>query len=193
MPPQHSWEPWQLRMTGQLCFLSWKLSKTQQKYSVTKIELLAIMETLKEFKVMPWGQCIKVFADQKNLSRDALGLTSDRVHQWRLLLEKNIYIRDSKYSCRCNFAARIWSQAKYYQWIHPCNAWCVIRGDEHTRMEISCAPLVMLQWIQCINSKSLHSDKCSFCKSQQGGQNIPSHNQGNCRGSTSQCNPETSL
>jgi hypothetical protein len=31
-------------------FFSKKLSKTQQKYSVTEIELLAIMEILKEFK-----------------------------------------------------------------------------------------------------------------------------------------------
>jgi hypothetical protein len=30
-------------------FFSWKLSTTQCKYSVTKIELLAIVKTLKEF------------------------------------------------------------------------------------------------------------------------------------------------
>jgi hypothetical protein len=29
----------------------------------------------------------KVFTDHANLMRDALGLTSDRVYQWRLLLE----------------------------------------------------------------------------------------------------------
>eukprot|EP00804_Cyclotella_cryptica_P030920 CCRYP_020747-RA/>CCRYP_020747-RA protein AED:0.17 eAED:-0.07 QI:0/0/0/1/0/0/2/0/76 len=33
-----------------------KLSETQQKYSVTEIELLAIVETLKEFKGMLWGK-----------------------------------------------------------------------------------------------------------------------------------------
>jgi hypothetical protein len=33
-----------------IAFFSRKLSNTQQKYSVTKIELLAIMETQKEFK-----------------------------------------------------------------------------------------------------------------------------------------------
>ncbi len=56
--------------------LSRKLSKTQRKYSVTKIELLAIVKTLKEFKGMLWGQNIKVFTDHANLMRDALGLNS---------------------------------------------------------------------------------------------------------------------
>jgi hypothetical protein len=70
-----------------IAFFSRKLSKMQIKYSVTNIELLAIVETLKEFKGMLWEQCIKVFTDHENLTRDALGLTSDRVHQWRLLLE----------------------------------------------------------------------------------------------------------
>jgi hypothetical protein len=69
-----------------IVFFSRKLSKTQQKYS--KIELLAIVETLKEFKGMLCGQDIKVYTDHKNLTRDALGLTSDRVHHWQLLLEE---------------------------------------------------------------------------------------------------------
>jgi hypothetical protein len=73
-----------------IAFFSRKLSKTQQQYSVTKIELLAIVETLKEFKGMlgVWGRDIKVYTDHKNLTRDALGLTSDRVNRWRLLLEE---------------------------------------------------------------------------------------------------------
>eukprot|EP00804_Cyclotella_cryptica_P019684 CCRYP_016448-RA/>CCRYP_016448-RA protein AED:0.42 eAED:0.40 QI:0/0/0/0.5/0/0/4/0/183 len=37
-----------------LAFFSRKLSVTQQKYSMTEIELLAIVETLKEFKCMLW-------------------------------------------------------------------------------------------------------------------------------------------
>jgi hypothetical protein len=64
-----------------IAFFSQKLSETQRKYSVTEIELLAIVETLKEFKDMLWGQSIKVY-DHKNLTRDALGLTSDRVYRW---------------------------------------------------------------------------------------------------------------
>ncbi len=54
----------------------------QQKYSVTEIELLAIGQTVKEFKRILWGQDIKVYTDHKNLTRDALGLTSDRVYRW---------------------------------------------------------------------------------------------------------------
>ncbi len=63
-----------------IVFFSRKLSETQQKYSVTKIELLAVVEILKEFKGMLRGQSIKVFTGHNNLTRDALGLTSDRVY-----------------------------------------------------------------------------------------------------------------
>ncbi len=52
----------------------------QRKYSVTKIELLAIVETLKEFKRMLLGQSIKVYTVHANLIRDALGMTSDHVY-----------------------------------------------------------------------------------------------------------------
>jgi hypothetical protein len=80
-----------------IMFFSRKLSTTQRKYSITKIELLAIVETLKEFKGILWGQSIKVYTNHANLIRDALGLTSDQVYQWRLLLEeyrpKIVYIK----------------------------------------------------------------------------------------------------
>jgi hypothetical protein len=56
-----------------IALFSRKSSKMQQKYSVTEIELLTIVERLKEFKGMLWGQDIKVFTDHKNLTRDALG------------------------------------------------------------------------------------------------------------------------
>jgi hypothetical protein len=71
-----------------IAFFTRKLSTTQCKYSVTEIELLVIVKTLKEFKGMLWGQSIKVYTDQANLIRDALGMTLDRVYRWRLLLEE---------------------------------------------------------------------------------------------------------
>ena len=37
---------------------------------------------------MLWGQTIKVYTDHKNLTCDALGLTSDRVYHWQLLSEE---------------------------------------------------------------------------------------------------------
>ncbi len=71
-----------------LAFFSRKPSKVQQKYSVTKQELLAIVETLIAFKGMLWGQTITVYTDHKNQMQDVLGITSDRVYRWRLLLEE---------------------------------------------------------------------------------------------------------
>ena len=48
-------------------FFSRKLSVAQRKYSVTEIKLLAIVETLKEFKGMLWGHPVKV-PDHKKIS-----------------------------------------------------------------------------------------------------------------------------
>jgi hypothetical protein len=71
-----------------IVFFSRKLSGAQSKYTVTKLELLAIVETLKEFNGVLWGQRINVCTDHKNLTQDGLGLTSDRVTHWRILLEE---------------------------------------------------------------------------------------------------------
>ena len=67
-----------------LAFFSRKLTKCQKKYSVTEIELLAIVELLKEFKGMLWGQNMKVYSDHKILMQKSLGYTSDRIYHWRL-------------------------------------------------------------------------------------------------------------
>ena len=50
-----------------LVFLSRELSPAQQKYSVIEQEVLAVVETLKEFKGILWGQQPTVYADHKNL------------------------------------------------------------------------------------------------------------------------------
>eukprot|EP00804_Cyclotella_cryptica_P027760 CCRYP_009185-RA/>CCRYP_009185-RA protein AED:0.38 eAED:0.38 QI:0/-1/0/1/-1/0/1/0/72 len=72
MPHLNNLDQLSPRVIGPLVF-SKKLSTAQQKYSVTKLELLAIVETLKEFKGMLWGQRLKVYTDHKNLIQDALG------------------------------------------------------------------------------------------------------------------------
>merc|ERR1712197_137322 len=71
-----------------IAFFSRKLTEAQTKYSVTELELLSIVECLKEFKGMLWGQTIRVYTDHKNLQADALNMTSDRVYRWRLILEE---------------------------------------------------------------------------------------------------------
>ena len=37
---------------------------------------------------MLWGQQLMVYTDHKNLMQDTLGLTSNQVYRWRLLLEE---------------------------------------------------------------------------------------------------------
>ncbi len=64
-----------------IVFFSRKLSETQQKYSITEIELLAIVETLKEFKGMLWGQDIKVYTDHKKSHKRC-----PRTHIWQSIL-----------------------------------------------------------------------------------------------------------
>ncbi len=48
-----------------IAFFSQKLSSAQSKYTVTELELLAIVETLKEFKGMLWGQRLNIYTDHK--------------------------------------------------------------------------------------------------------------------------------
>ena len=37
---------------------------------------------------MLWGQKIKIYTDHKNLEKDGLSMSSDRVYRWRILLEE---------------------------------------------------------------------------------------------------------
>ena len=71
-----------------IAMFSRKLNTAQRKYTTTERELLSIVETLREFKSILWGQRIKVYTDHKNLIHAACGMSSDRVQRWRLLLEE---------------------------------------------------------------------------------------------------------
>ena len=37
---------------------------------------------------MLWGQNLRVFTDHRNLVKDALGFTCDRVYRWQLILKE---------------------------------------------------------------------------------------------------------
>jgi hypothetical protein len=83
-----------------IAFFSRKLSKMQQKYSITKIELLTIVETLKEFKGMLWGQSIKIFTDYKKSHRRWLRPNFWQSIPLEIILEKicpqnNLHKRDT--------------------------------------------------------------------------------------------------
>ena len=69
-----------------IAFYSRKLNDAQKRYTMTERELLAIVETLKEFRPILWGQRIRVFTDHKNLT--CKNFNTDRVLRWRLLLEE---------------------------------------------------------------------------------------------------------
>ena len=71
-----------------IAFFYRKMNSAQMKYTTTERELLSIIECLREFKGMLWGQRIRVHTDHINLLREGLGRDCDRVHRWRLILEE---------------------------------------------------------------------------------------------------------
>ena len=73
-----------------IAFYSRKLTETQKKYGVGEIELLSVVETLKEFRSILLGQQIEVYTDHLNnvhlTPNNKLGF--NRIQRWRWLLEE---------------------------------------------------------------------------------------------------------
>ena len=76
------------RYLRQIEFFSQRLSKSQRNYTTTEKELLIIVEYLKQFRNIVFGYEIHVYLDHKNLVYKATLSESQRVMQWRLLLEE---------------------------------------------------------------------------------------------------------
>ena len=55
-----------------ISFHSIKTTGIQQLYTVTEIELLIIIETLKEFRIIILGQKLRIYTDHKNITRKNL-------------------------------------------------------------------------------------------------------------------------
>ncbi len=98
---------------------------------------------------MLWGQTIKVYTDHKNLTQDALGLTSDRVYHWQLLLEefapKIVYIKGIH-----NVVADAISRLDYNPKVNPTSElllylWYTSKRGNHNKMEGFLKTLVLLQ------------------------------------------------
>jgi RNase H-like domain found in reverse transcriptase/Integrase zinc binding domain len=70
-----------------IAFDSHKLSKAQLNYMTTERELLAIVETLKEFRNILLGQqIVVVYTDHQNLTYKVFNV--ERVMRWRLIIEQ---------------------------------------------------------------------------------------------------------
>jgi transposase InsO family protein len=69
-----------------LAFYSRKMNEAQKRYTTGEQELLSIVETLKEFRNILFGQKIIIHTDHQNILYKKL--SSDRIIRWRLLLEE---------------------------------------------------------------------------------------------------------
>jgi hypothetical protein len=69
-----------------IAFYSFKLNLAQTRYTTTERELLAIVETLKEFRNILLGQRIQIHTDHRNLTYK--NFNTERVRRWRLILEE---------------------------------------------------------------------------------------------------------
>ena len=78
-----------IKQNGHLvAYYSRKLNSAQKSYTTIEKELLSIVETFREFRSILLGSQVCVYTDNQNLTHKLTSFTSQRVLQWRLLLEE---------------------------------------------------------------------------------------------------------
>ena len=99
-----------------LAFYSPKLDSAQKNYTTGEQELLSIVETLKEFRTLLWGQKLIVHTDHKNIVYG--NLSNDHLIRWKMLLEeygpKFVHIRGKD-----NVVADALSRLEFKENKHP--------------------------------------------------------------------------
>eukprot|EP00804_Cyclotella_cryptica_P016236 CCRYP_005727-RA/>CCRYP_005727-RA protein AED:0.31 eAED:0.31 QI:0/-1/0/1/-1/1/1/0/226 len=106
---------------------------------MTKLELLAIVETLKEFKGMLWGRRLRVYTDHKNLIQDALGLTSDRILLLKEFGPKIVYIKGTHITvANAIFHLDIVPiPSEHENWMTFAKCWCHYTMQEESAIDTS--------------------------------------------------------
>ncbi len=69
-----------------LAFYLRKLTDSQRRYTITELELLAIVETLHEYKCIILRHWITIYIDHKNLTFS--NFTTDHIACWQLIVEE---------------------------------------------------------------------------------------------------------
>ncbi|OWZ07401.1 Pol Polyprotein, partial [Phytophthora megakarya] len=69
-----------------LAFLSRKCTTTQEQYTMTKKELVRVVEMLREFCSILWGRKLKIFTDHKNSVQSTFN--NPQMLRWRLEIEE---------------------------------------------------------------------------------------------------------
>ena len=66
-------------------FYGRKLTDSQEQYTVMERELIRIVETLKDFRTILFGQKLRIYTDHKNLTCKTFN--TNIVLRWRLIIE----------------------------------------------------------------------------------------------------------
>ena len=99
---------------------------------------------------MLWGQRTNVYTDHKNLTRDGLGLTSDRVARWQILLEE--YAPEIIYIKRIhNTVAEVISRLDYDPKLNTTNEYNHATHVKSTKVTSNHHWMMFLKFWSCFN------------------------------------------